>query len=258
MPDSESQAQDPPEGGGAAAGCSESVSGSLWVVAVLCPLSTPASSALAAGIAAASSEASGASGRAAAPVAGSLSGSGSGGGSLPVQQGQWRLTTCLSGVGLDATWFGRHWSGFASQQAKPLAQHLTSDKQALCRQDKRRHGCTDTNSCACCKPSSIHLTLTAQPLTCWHTSAPDARSAGTKHHLSKLPSQILMPGWLLGAAASWETPAAAVPAVSAVPVWLGGSAAASPEQDRSAGVSEDRRAGDGLADACMASVGIRV
>ena len=72
-------------------------------------------------------------------------------------------------------------------------------------------------------------------------------------HLYKLPSQALIPGWSLGAARSDRevSPAAVVSAaVSAVPVWLGGRAAASPEQDRSAGVSEDRSAGDGLADAC--------
>ena len=39
--------------------------------------------------------------------------------------------------------------------------------------------------------------------------------------------------------------------LDSAPVWLGGRAAASPEQDRSAGVSEERSAGDGLADACM-------
>ena len=72
-------------------------------------------------------------------------------------------------------------------------------------------------------------------------------------HLYKLPSQALSPGWSLGAARSDRevSPAAVVSAaVSAVPVWLGGRAAASREQDRSAGVSEDRSAGDGLADAC--------
>ena len=38
-------------------------------------------------------------------------------------------------------------------------------------------------------------------------------------------------------------------------MWLGGKAAASPEQDRSAGVSDERSAGDGRADACTVSAG---
>ena len=72
-------------------------------------------------------------------------------------------------------------------------------------------------------------------------------------HLYKLPSKALSPGWWLGAPRSDReaSPGAVVSAaVSAVPVWLGGRAAASPEQERSAGVSEDRNAGEGLADAC--------